>query len=70
MRSKDVCIGEKYETKVSGTTVLVRVVSEAPAAFDHGTGKRGPARWNVRRVDNGERLPKPRTAAALHRVPA
>lgn len=59
MKQKDVVIGQTYITLVSGTPTRVVVLAET-----HNFSKR--ALFVVKREDNGQRLPKPRTPAALH----
>lgn len=60
MKAKDVKLFGCYYTRVSGALVLVRVTHLAYV------NSPGVQRYWVSRVDNCNRLPKPRTAAALH----
>ena len=58
MHQCDVQIGGIYLTHVSGSSVAVLVTA---------TDDRGPRRrYRLERVDTRARLPKPRSAAALH----
>ena len=68
MKTKDVKVGEKYMTKVGASLVLVKVTGESAGAYGFGGSHDGPKRFHVARVDNGQKLPKPRTAAALRPV--
>ena len=63
MKKKDVKIGGEYLTKVSGSLVRVQVTGEAPGAYGFGGSHDGPMRFHCHRVDNGQKLPKPRPAA-------
>lgn len=68
MKAKDVKVGGEYMTKVGN--VPVKVTGEAIRRASYGAASRdGPMRFYVSRVDNGQQLPKPRTAAALQSVP-
>lgn len=69
MKAKDVNVGGTYLTTVSGRKVRVRVTGKTSGRPSYGTERKGPIRFNVKRVDNGELLPKPRTAAALSEAP-
>lgn len=64
MKAKDVTIGGEYMTKVGDGLVRVRVQGVASPSYGSNL-----QRWNVRRVDTGATLPKPRTAAALRPCP-
>lgn len=68
MKKKDVKIDGEYLTKVGSNLVRVRVTGEASGAYGTGGSHNGPARFYCERTDNGQRLPKPRTAAALRPV--
>ena len=61
MKKKDIRLGETYYTRVGGALVAV-----IPYAIKV-SGKRDAFR--VKRADNGQELPKPRTAAALRLEP-
>lgn len=70
MKAKDVKVGGTYLTTVSGRKVRVTVTGETSRRPSYGTEREGPIRFNVKRVDNGQQLPKPRTAASLSEAPA
>ena len=62
MRAKDIEVGGIYWTKVGDQRVKVRVVMTRKGGV--GIGKMG--KFQVERVDNGQLLPKWRSAQALH----
>jgi hypothetical protein len=64
MKTKNVREGGRYWANVSGQRVEVEVVrADRDVSFG---GRRRTTKFLVRRVDNGQLLPKRRTAAALH----
>jgi len=62
MRAKDIHVGGEYWTKIGGQRVKVRVVMTRKGGV--GIGRMG--KFQVERVDNGQLLPKWRSAQALH----
>lgn len=64
MRAKDIHVGGEYWTKVGEERVKVRVVMTRKGGA--GIGRMG--KFQVERVDNGNLLPKWRSAQALHPV--
>lgn len=60
MRQKQVKVGGRYWTNVSGQRVEVEVVQERRDSWSNRT------KFLVRRVDNGQLLPKARSPSALH----
>jgi hypothetical protein len=72
MKISEVKVGGIYSTEVSGQQVAVRVLAERTPymyRFEIERGTRKPRRFLVQRVDNGQTLPKTRTAAALRPLP-
>lgn len=70
MRKDQIAIGGTYLTRVSGELVRVRVQG---LSARYSWGREGQHResdgFRCVRVDNGQPLPKVRTAAALHPIP-
>jgi len=64
MKQKDVKVGGSYQTKVGDELVEVIVLVARP---DIRSG-RNTTRFYVKRADNGNTLPKTRTAAALRPI--
>jgi len=74
MKTSDVKLGSVYLTRIGGALCPVTVTAEAPRRRAYSAlgnpDREGPARFYVKRHGETERLPKPRTAAALREVPA
>lgn len=66
MLQKEIEVGGEYLTRVSGALVRVRVL-HAVERESWSARQQTLTRFKVARVDNGETLPKVRTASALHR---
>lgn len=64
MKIEEIEIGGTYYTKISGSRVKVIVVRRIEATSF--LGRTRSTRFEVKRADNGKRLDKARTAAALH----
>lgn len=58
---KDIHVGGRYWTNVSGQRVPVEIVQERMDPYS------GRTKFLVRRVDTGALLPKARSPAAIHR---
>ncbi len=70
MRQSEIQIGSIYYTLVGPTLRAVRVTSEILVTRSGALGKpRVLTKYQVALVDNGDRLPKLRTAAALRSTP-
>lgn len=68
MQVKDVVIGQVYETKIAGEWNRVVVVQIRPGIKDSRFSWQRRTTFDVRREHEDKVLPKPRSAAMLHRV--
>ena len=64
MRQAEIHVGGHYECRVSGKIVAVRVARRVERITSRGQNR---TKFLVRRLDNGRKLPKPRSAASFRR---
>jgi hypothetical protein len=70
MKVKEIQIGGTYLTKIGEERVRVVVVDRVPMLGGYQGDRQRPDRFRVRRENEARVLPKWRTAAALHPLPA